>query len=406
MQTDLLNDIAATSSRTEKEKLLARATGDTKELLKLALDPMVTFGITLPEYLADREPKHEPRKGGPWWTQLFNLCGKLARREATGGMALSCIEVQLGCAPSMDDVLWAHRLINKDLRAGLGLPTLIKVFPGLVTPFKVALAEPFDPDKHRLEGMYCLEPKLDGLRMVVIEGMAYTRNGHRITSVDHILQALPGSVRDNFVLDGEVMGADFDETSGAVRQQQGTKDHLIYNVFDMVDLCEWHAQKTKPLFERKCDLGRLHDMKVPGISVVAWVEIGPGEIPASKLLKARDIYMKHGYEGAMVKNMDAPYQFKRSTAMLKVKKMETVDGKVRGFEEGKGKCKGVLGALCVEVDDVITSVGGGFSDKQRADLWRQRKDLIGRVAEVQYQNFTKDGRLRFPVFVKFRPDKE
>jgi DNA ligase 1 len=406
MQTDLLNAVAATTSRTEKEKLLAGAQGETKELLKLALDPMVTFGLTVPEYLAEREPKHQPRKGGPWWGQVFDLCGKLAQRELTGGLALTSVEVQLGCAPSYDDMLWAHRLINKDLRAGLGMATLIKVFPGLVTPFKVALAEPFDPDKHRLNGHYCLEAKLDGLRMVVIDGMAYTRNGHRITSVEHILQALPQGLRDSYVLDGEVMGADFDETSGSVRQQQSTKDHLVYNVFDMVLLSEWREQETKPLRVRKENLAWLSAQQLPGIKVVQWVELPEGEVAPGRLLKARDIYMKHGFEGAMVKDMNAPYQFKRSTAMLKVKKMETADGTIVGFEEGKGKCKGVLGALKVEVEGVVTSVGGGYSDSQREDFWKRRKDLIGRMMEVQYQNFTKDGRLRFPVFVRFRPDKE
>jgi len=412
MQTDLLNAIAATSSRTEKEKLLAKATGDTKELLKLACDPMVTFGITLPEYLSDRKPKHEPRKTGPWWTQMFNLCGKLARRELTGGMALSCIEVQLGCAASADDVLWAHRLINKDLRAGVGVTTLVKVFPGLIEPFKVALAEPFDADSHHLVGHYCLEPKLDGLRMVVIEGLAYTRNGHRITSVDHILQAIPEDIRNGFVLDGEVMGGDFDETSGDVRQQQGTKDGLIYNVFDIVKLEQWQQRETDPLWKRKQDLEML--VGIDPIKLVQYVDLQTGEVAPGKLLRVRDVYMGHGYEGAMIKDMNEGYLFKRSTAILKVKKMVTIEGRVTDYYEGKGKCKGMLGGLCVKHPGVlkngtpviaVTDVGGGYSDDQRQKFWAKRDSLKGQTVEVQYQNFTKEGKLRFPVFVKFRPDK-
>jgi DNA ligase-1 len=174
-----------------------------------------------------------------------------------------------------------------------------------------------------------------------------------------------------------------------------------------VDLCEWHAQKTKAMWERKKSLTYLSGLNLPGIKVVPWVSLKEGEVTAAQLLKARDLYLKHGFEGAMVKDLDSPYQFKRSIAMLKVKKMETVDGKVVGFEEGKGKCKGVLGALQVEVDGVVTSVGGGYSDAQRSDLWKHREDLIGRIVEVQYQNFTKsDHKLRFPVYVRHRPDKE
>ena len=404
MQTKLLNQIESTSSRTEKESLLAKATGDTKTLLTLAFDPMVTFGITLPkhEQTALRSPsKVDPRE---WWVRVFATCGLLAKRSLTGGDALREINAILESAPSEDDFRWAGRLINKDLRAGVGVTTLVKVFPGLVTPFEVALAKPFDPDKHHLDGHFCLEPKLDGLRMVIIEGIAYTRNGHRITSVDHIINSIPQDILNGYVLDGEVLGADFDETSGDVRQKQGTKEDLVYNVFDMVALDEWRQQETRPLAQRKADLQKLQEFLAPSVQLVKWVDLEPGEVTPAKLLRARDIYMKHGFEGAMVKDMGSSYIFKRSTVILKVKKMETVDGKIVSFKEGKGKDQGKLGALQVKVDGVVTSVGGGYSDAQREDFWKHRNQLVGRTMEVQYQNFTKDGALRFPVFVRFRRD--
>jgi len=414
MQTDLLNKVAATTKRTEKEELLVQAQDETKDLLQLALDPMITFGVTLDEEKF-KELRGQRRAVGllgrkaipkeKWWAEVFNLCAGLGNRVLTGHDAIGEIHRVLGVAPSDDDLLWAFRLINKDLRAGLGVATLVKVFPGLVVPFEVALAKPYDPDKHQIHGRYCLEPKLDGLRMMVIDGMAYTRNGHRITSVDHILSALPLSVAEGYVFDGEVKGAEFDETSGDVRQQRGTAESLVFNVFDVMERSEWKSKQTRPLWQRKEDLQLIQDVSI-NIQVVRWVELEEGEVTAARLLRARDIYMKHGFEGAMLKDMNAPYEFKRSTSMLKVKKMETVDGKIVGFEEGKGKCKGALGALRVKVDGVVTSVGGGYSDAQREDFWKHRNQLVGRTMEVQYQNFTKDGALRFPVFVKFRPDKE
>lgn len=51
-------------------------------------------------------------------------------------------------------------------------------------------------------------------------------------------------------------------------------------------------------------------------------------------------------------------------------------------------------------------VGSGFSDEQRVTYWNQKDDVKGCIAEVKYQGVTKDGSLRFPTFLRLRPDKE
>ena len=66
-----------------------------------------------------------------------------------------------------------------------------------------SLAKPYDPEKHEIRGAWTVEPKLDGLRMVVVNGQAYTRNGRTIDSVGHILAELE-PFKDEYVFDGEV----------------------------------------------------------------------------------------------------------------------------------------------------------------------------------------------------------
>ena len=51
-------------------------------------------------------------------------------------------------------------------------------------------------------------------------------------------------------------------------------------------------------------------------------------------------------------------------------------------------------------------VGSGFTDIEREELWNRQSELTGRMIEVKYQEKTQDGSLRFPVFMRFRPDKE
>lgn len=83
--------------------------------------------------------------------------------------------------------------------------------------------------------------------------------------------------------------------------------------------------------------------------------------------------------------------------------MFTEEFTVIGMIEGKGKFSGMLGALTVDVDGVSVDIGSGFTDEQRDWLWNSC-DPVGSLVEIKYQEKTKDGSLRFPVFLKFRND--
>ena len=115
-----------------------------------------------------------------------------------------------------------------------------------------------------------------------------------------------------------------------------------------------------------------------------------------------------GYEGIMIKDPDAVYECKRTTAWLKQKPYIEVSLTVVNTEEGTGRNVGKLGALvCEGVDDgrdIRVNVGSGFSDQQREDFWNCRVD--GHVVEVRADAITQnqDGTysLRFPRFLRFR----
>jgi len=120
-----------------------------------------------------------------------------------------------------------------------------------------------------------------------------------------------------------------------------------------------------------------------------------------------------GYEGIMVKDVAAPYECKRTTTWLKWKPVFEIDLKIVGVEEGKSEKRwaGKLGALICEGEEdgkfIRVNVGGGYSDEQRDDFWKNQNDLIGEIVEIKYDSITKseDGdhySLRFPRFKRFR----
>ena len=89
----------------------------------------------------------------------------------------------------------------------------------------------------------------------------------------------------------------------------------------------------------------------------------------------------------------------------KLKVHRTLDAVVVDWNLGNGKYATKLGAIKVAVfrgDELveIATVGSGFVDTDRVDC-----DVIGRVAEVEYDSVAAKGRLRFPRFVRWREDK-
>jgi DNA ligase-1 len=82
-----------------------------------------------------------------------------------------------------------------------------------------------------------------------------------------------------------------------------------------------------------------------------------------------------------------------------------------GLEPGKGKHKGRMGAIVcgLYVRRKLVrkiSVGGGFTDELREEIWKRCEDYIGRVIEVRGWQVFDSGSLRHPQFVRFRDDKK
>jgi len=105
-----------------------------------------------------------------------------------------------------------------------------------------------------------------------------------------------------------------------------------------------------------------------------------------------------GGEGLMLRQPGSLYMAGRSNTLLKVKEFIDAEGTVTGYEPGKGKHKGRVGALVMMTDwGEPFSVGTGLSDRER-----EKPPSIGSRVTYRYQELTQDNKPRFPVFVAVR----
>lgn len=103
-----------------------------------------------------------------------------------------------------------------------------------------------------------------------------------------------------------------------------------------------------------------------------------------------------GGEGLMLRQPGSKYEFGRSETLLKVKRFLDAEARVIGYQPGKGKHSGKLGALMVELEDGTKfSLGTGFTDQQR-----ESPPSIGSFVTFRYQELSKTGVPRFPSFLR------
>jgi DNA ligase-1 len=409
-------------SRLNKESII-EAQKDNEELFegfKLALSPFITFGI-----------KKVPSHGGPDgqglpWIAFKELCNLLATRQLTGDDARSAIELALSASTKSQWNDWYRRILIKDLRCGVSEKTVNKIVKNAIPLFECMLAHDGANHESKVSGKKLLEPKLDGVRaLLVINAEArtatiYSRNGKILENFGHITKAVEDNIElfeRSIVIDGEVVSSSFQALMKQVhRKSDADAGDARLMAFDILPLSEFQAGKSILGQRRRSNLLRSMKVvldKVGGIDIIPQLEVdldsAVGEMQFKQYNKDA---IEAGFEGIMIKDIDAHYVCKRNVAWLKQKPFIEVSLAVVAVEEGTGKNEGRLGALICEGEDdgkkIRVNVGSGLTDDQRAEFWSDQQDLLGQIVEIRADAATRNQdsedvwSLRFPRFLRFR----
>ena len=420
----IIRKLEAHNSRLDKEAIIKDAHDEGLpeffEGVSMALDALVTFGV---KQVPVREGL-EPGQGLPWET-FVELAMNLAGRQLTGHVARDAIELAMSVATTEQWNDWYRRILIKDLRCGVSEKTVNKVVPGTVPVFTCALAHDSAKHEKKMKGKKQIEIKLDGVRVItIIRGNKvemFSRNGKQFHNFGHIIEELEAVVAEYpvpypLVLDGEVMSANFQDLMKQVHRKDGKQStDAVLHLFDTIPLgCFRNGAWDKPQSFRSLITKHWveeHKDVLQHVTALDWEEVDLDTLEGeARFVELNKQAVEGGYEGVMIKDIDAPYECKRTHAWLKAKPFIEVTLEVKDVEEGTGRNEGRLGALvCAGEDDgrmVQVNCGSGFSDSDRDSFWNSRSSVIGQLVEVRADAITKnqDGTysLRFPRFKTFR----
>jgi len=268
--------------------------------------------------------------------------------------------------------------------------------------FKPMLASPVDWDK--VTWPKYIARKLDGIRCLIIDGVAMSRslkpipNQHIQDTVSH-LEGLDGEL-----ICGEPNDINVYRTSNSGIMSRDGKPDFMFHVFDMWDM-------NAPWVDR---FDQLLDIKHERVQIVPHIRVH-GPVEAQELT---DLFISEGYEGSMLRDPKGHYKNGRATSkegyLLKVKEWEDSEMTVYAMIErmqnqnpatinelgrtSRSLAKaglvpsGTMGTLIgTDVHDGRTvEVGTGFSDEERARFWGLR-DSLGLVPMVKYKRMKSTG---------------
>lgn len=265
-------------------------------------------------------------------------------------------------------------------------------------------------------------PKIDGIRCLIVDGKAVTRSFKSFPNL-YVRSRLESLCLEGF--DGEIVvkGKEFNEITSLVMREDGTPD-FTYIVFDYcIDPKEGYSSRMERL------------AKLPEIPHIEYL------LPAyifdeAELLKYESKCLVNGFEGVILRSINSPYKFGRSTLregwLLKLKRftdseaiileiyeMMSNQNEARkdafGRTERSTAMKGLvpadtLGGFMVKdiKSGIEFNIGGGrgLSSELRAEIWQRKEEYIGKIVKYKSQKIGAKDAPRFPVFLGFRDERD
>lgn len=386
---NLIRAMRNTSSRLKKEDLLLKARNS--ETFKRIL--FQTYSPYLRYHIRKIPAKYKGKGAKGIDSDTWILLHKLNTRQITGNVARETLFEHLeSLCPSAEKIL--RLIIQKDMKCGISVSTINKVFLGLIPTFDCQLVDDWDDD--RVKYPVLVGPKIDCVRGEFRSGAFYTRRGHKIVGLDHIVKYIE-SAGKHMELSGElyIPGMSFARASGIIRSNKEEKLNVKYAIFDIPSLSGMpYDRRLKYISGVFLPLGTKphpHAVHIPHVMAESKEQV-------TSLFK---LWTSRGFEGLVSKN---PYGFpkvgKGSYDWMRLVNGVEAEYKVVNVYESE-KMPGMLGGIVIEGG---IRVGSGFVEDERKRYWEDPSLILGKWATIIAKEKTKAGSLRQPIFKGIRFD--
>lgn len=270
-------------------------------------------------------------------------------------------------------------------------------------PFPM-LAKDFKKAKHRIEYPCYVQPKLNGIRCIVIKQNGVvtltSRNCLEFTTLDHLKPELFTMLAEGERLDGEIYNHDltFQEiVSYTKKYYKGLTEKLQLHVYDF--------PYNGDAFDGRYTRYMLFDSSSNKTTQFVKSYLVNTE---QEIYDWHDKFVVQGYEGIIIRNSNGLYQWDtRSFDLQKYKEFIDEEFTIIGYWSGTGTDAGAIKFKCRIFSNVtgrnqIFDVRPKGSIKRRREMYKVGWKYIGKLLTVRYQNLSDEGVPVFPVGLEVR----
>lgn len=402
----MIEDIAQYSGRKDKEKLIERYSQDQdfRNVVYYAINPFQQFNTKVIEF--NRYSNNYDVN------EIFKYLDYLSTKRGANDDEIS----ELSRLASIDEGTFevVYRIINKDLKCGANLKTFKNYIPGLIDHEVMACERDLDyfirlcnNDFSRIVWSI----KLDGVRCTTVgNGVYLSRNGKEfpnfqvfddeIKQLKEKLSELDKNLNwDDIAIDGEVIttNSKFQDLMTQLRRiKDADSSQFRFCIFDITIPNYTFIERYTLLQNAFLHLPKLSKLDLLNHYICSDFN------SVEEIKNFANQKVDEGFEGLVLKEINSPYENKRSRYWCKVKKVYTADVEVLKWNYGTGKNSNCIGDFTCRFSDGTTfDVGSGLTDHQRVEFMKDTPKVI----EIEYQELMKDGKPRFGVFKRVRDDK-
>lgn len=237
---------------------------------------------------------------------------------------------------------------------------------------------------------YWVSEKLDGVRAYWDGKQLISRGGSVIAAPEWFVADFPAQKLDGELWLGRNKFADTLSIVSKLQPIDSEWQQIRYYIFELPDAAGTFTERIDAMQH----LVLQHNS--PYLMLVAQFRIADHAVLQAKLSELES----KGAEGLMLHQQDALYKTGRSSDLLKLKSYQDTEAEVIGYRPGKGKYKGMIGALIVKTPDGKEfAIGSGLTD-----VLRQAPPEIGSIITYRYNGYTNNGIPRFARFLRVRQD--
>lgn len=261
------------------------------------------------------------------------------------------------------------------------------------------LAHEFHKHSNKLSDEIGVNPKIDGVRCLTNGSAFWTRKGKPF--IPEIANKFSFYLDTDVILDGELVlpaSYTFQDTVSAVKKYSELTDLLEYWVYDLVDESLSYGERLAFLEDNQSNFGEAKLLQTEIIDLSE--NNGTG---FNSLMALHKQYVSQGFEGTMVRDLNAPYEINtRSHYLLKLKDFRTEEFQIIDVVNGKGKFKNLATFTCLTPGGETFNCTPEGTAEYRASLLKDKDNLIGQMLTVRFQNYTVDSIPRFPTGISIR----